>query len=163
MAKRTSRFKRAIVIISVSVLGLAGAGVAYAYWTSTGTGDGIATTGQAVAFTIAAADPVGNLAPGDAGQTIAFTVTNPATGPQYLSGVTVTMADAAGVAWVPPAGCLIADYTASISTQPATGDIAAGATRTGGVATVTLADTTADQDACQGAIVPLHFVASVPA
>jgi hypothetical protein len=138
---------------------LAGAGVAFAYWTSTGTGDGTATTGASEVFTIATETAEGTIAPGNAGQTVVFTVTNPAEGSQYLAGVTVTMADAAGVAWVPTGECALADYTATITTPPTYGEIAPTGTLTG-TATVTLANTAVNQDDCQGQTVPLHFVAS---
>ncbi len=160
MAQRMSRLKKIIVIAAVGALSLGGAGVAFAYWTSTGTGTGGASTAQAVQFTILAEDPVGTLAPGSAGQTVAFTVTNPGPGTLYFSFATVTIADADGVPWVPPTGCLLADYTATITTQPTTGQLAAAATASGGVVTVTLANTSVNQDACKGQDVPLYFTAS---
>lgn len=160
MAQRTSRLKRSIVIIVASVLGLGVAGVAFAYWTSTGTGDGTATTGASQAFTITPAAARGELAPGGPGQTVAFTVNNPATKAQYLTAVTVSIENVNGTPWVPPVGCDAADYDAAISTAAPVGNILAGATAVGGVATVTLTNTAANQDACQGQIVPLHFVAA---
>ncbi|HSV40140.1 MAG TPA: hypothetical protein VLI04_15380 [Nocardioidaceae bacterium] len=159
MAEFTSRSKRLVVLAITAVLTVAGAGIAFAYWTSTGTGVGSASTGDSVAFTIESDSPVGTIEPGSAGQTVAFTVTNASSGGQYLSGVTVAMAGPTGVAWVPAAGCDIDDYTATITTAPATGTIAAGASRNGTV-TVTLANTGVNQDACQGESVPLYFVAS---
>jgi hypothetical protein len=133
--------------------------VAFAFWTSTGSGDGSAETGTSVAFTIAADPAVGTIAPGGAGQTVDFTVTNPGPGVQSLSNVTVTMASTTGVAWVPPAGCDIADYTASVTTQPVDGEILVGDS-VDGQATVTFANTATNQDACQGQTVPLYFTAS---
>jgi hypothetical protein len=151
--------KRVIVVGVIALLTLAGAGAAFAYWTSTGTGVGEATTGEDVAFEITSAAPVGTLSPGSAGQTVEFTVTNPGEGTQYLTGVTVTIAGPAGTPWVPPTGCLIADYTATVTTAPTYGSIASGDAVTG-TATVTLANTGVDQDACQGVDVPLYFAAS---
>ncbi len=159
MAQRISRLKKTIVIASTLALTIGGAGAAFAYWTSGGTGDGTATTGVSVDFVIDAADAVGELAPGSAGETVDFTVTNPGPGTQSLTTFTVTLADAAGVTWVPPIGCLLADYTASISVPPTFGAIAVDDFVTG-TALVVLANTGANQDACQGAIVPLHFVAA---
>jgi hypothetical protein len=159
MAKIISRGKKRAAIALAAVLTITSAGIAFAYWSSTGSGIGSATTGDSVAFTIASETAVGTLAPGSEGQTVAFTVTNPGEGTQYLTQVTVAIADAEGVAWVPTGTCLLADYTATVSTAPAVGSIVAGGT-VDGVATVTLANTTANQDDCQGQAVPLYFVAS---
>ena len=159
MATSIRRGKKRITIGIIAVLTLAGAGAAVAYWTSTGTGTGSATTGESVAFTITSEDAVGTIAPGNAGQTVEFTVTNPGEGSQNLTAVTVELADADGVAWVPAGDCQIADYTATISTPPVYGQIAAGGSVTG-TATVTLTNTAVNQDDCQGQDVPLYFEAS---
>jgi hypothetical protein len=159
MEHAQNRGKKRTAIILAAALTLTGAGVAFAYWTSTGTGTGTATTGESVAFEIASEPGVGELAPGSAGQTIDFAVTNPGEGTQNLTAVTVEIADADGVAWVPPAGCLAADYTAEVTTAPPAGDIAPGGSVDGTV-TVTLANTAENQDACQGAEVPLLLTAS---
>ncbi len=159
MAQTVSHGKKRITLALAAVLTLVGAGAAYAYWTSTGTGAGSATTGVSVAFTITSDPAVGTLAPGSAGQTVDFTVTNPGTSAQYLTAVTVEIANADGSPWVPTNGCLAADYTATISTAPPAGTLLAGGSATG-TATVTLADNGANQDSCQGQSVPLYFVAS---
>ncbi|MEV5963331.1 hypothetical protein AB0L70_16290 [Kribbella sp. NPDC051952] len=159
MAGTNSRRKKRIIITLLAVLSLTGAGVAFAYWTSTGTGSGAASTGTSTALTITSEDAVGTIAPGNAGQTVGFTVTNPGPGVQSLTNVTVTMAGPTGTAWVPPTGCLIADYTAAVTTAPVAGAIPVGESRTG-TATVTLANTGLNQDACKNAAVPLYFVAS---
>ncbi len=159
MARTMSRRKKRFTLVLVAVLMLSGAGVAFAFWTSTGSGDGSAETGTSAAFTIAADPAVGTIAPGGAGQTVDFTVTNPGPGVLSLSNVTVTMASPSGVAWVPPAGCDIADYTASVTTQPVDGEIPVG-TGVDGQATVRLANSAINQDACKGQTVPLYFTAS---
>jgi hypothetical protein len=159
MAKHRSRRKKRFTFVLVAVLMLSGVGVAFAYWTATGTGEGAAQTGTSVAFTIAADPAVGTLAPGGAGQTVDFTVTNPGPAIQSLSNVTVTMASAAGVAWVPPVGCNVADFTATITIQPVDGEVLVG-DGVDGQATVTLANTAVNQDACQGLAVPLYFTTS---
>jgi hypothetical protein len=159
MAKVISRTRRSTIIAFVAIFTLAGAGIAFAYWTSTGTGSGTASTGASTAFTITSEPAVGTIAPGNAGQTVDFTVTNPSTSPQYLTEVTVALAETDGTPWVPAAGCLIADYTATITTVPPAGDIPGGGS-VDGVVTVTLANTAVNQDACQGEDVPLYFAAS---
>ena len=154
------RFRtKTVVIVAGITLSVAGSGIAFAYWTSTGSGSGSATTGTSAAFTIAADPPVGVISPGGAGQTVIFTVTNPGPGIQSLAAVNVAIATGPGAPWVPPTGCLLADYSATITTAPTAGAIAVGGNRTG-TATVTLANTGANQDACQGEAVPLYFTAS---
>jgi hypothetical protein len=159
MARTISSGKKRITILLAAALTLAGAGAAFAYWTSTGSGTGTATSGESTAFTISSMTPVGTLAPGSAGQTVAFTVTNPGEGTQNLTTVTISLATPDGVAWVPTGDCLASDYTATVTTQPSPGEIAAGGS-VDGTATVTLDNTAADQDECQGQDVPLYFVAS---
>jgi len=153
-----SRGKKRIAIIFAAVLTITGVGVAFAYWTSTGTGDGEATTGESVAFTITSDPAVGTLAPGNAGQTVDFTVTNPGAGTQFLTEVTVALATADGTPWVPTGDCLVADYTATVTDNPSGAILAGGSLD--GTATVTLTSTGANQDDCQGQEVPLHFTAS---
>ncbi|MFC8801185.1 hypothetical protein ACFT2C_25925 [Promicromonospora sp. NPDC057138] len=153
-----NRGRKRIAIILAAILTITGVGVAFAYWTSTGTGSGTATTGESIAFTITSDTAVGTIAPGNAGQTVDFTVTNPGEGTQNLTGVTVTMATADGTPWVPAGNCLIGDYTATVTDNPS-GEILAGGS-VDGTATVTLTSTAANQDDCQGQDVPLHFTAS---
>jgi len=162
---RISRTKKTLVVAAAIALTIAGAGGAYAYWTSTGEGAGTAETGESVAFTFTVEDPEGDLSPGSDGQTLDFTVTNPGEGSQLLGEVSVYIATSDGtpdgLPWVPPVGCEYDDYAASITTQPTQGELAAGATTAdAGVATVVLANTAFNQDACQGEDVPLLFVAS---
>lgn len=153
-----NRGKKRIAIILAAILTITGAGVAFAYWTSTGTGSGTATTGESIAFTITSETAVGTIAPGNAGQTVDFTVTNPGEGTQNLTGVTVTMATADGTPWVPEGECLIDDYIATVTDNPS-GEILPGGSLDG-TATVTLTSTAANQDDCQGQDVPLYFSAS---
>jgi hypothetical protein len=160
MATRISRGNKRIAIAIAVVLTFTSAGAAFAYWTSTGTGTGEATTAVASeAFEITSDPPVGTIAPGSAGQTVAFTVTNPGPGDLNLSDVTVTIATTDGVAWVPTGSCLLADYSVALSTAPVYGVIAPSGSLSGEV-TVTLANTGVNQDDCQGQAVPLWFVAS---
>ncbi|MEV6876676.1 hypothetical protein [Amycolatopsis sp. NPDC051128] len=159
MVRTVHRSKKRVILALLAVFTFAGGGIAFAYWTSTGTGAGAAKTGTSTLFTIIGQTPVGTIAPGNAGQTVGFTVTNPSGSPQYLTAVTVALAGPTGTPWVPPTGCLIADYTATITTAPPAGDILAGDSVTG-TATVTLANTEANQNPCKGADVPLYFTAT---
>jgi len=159
MAKTALHGRKRTVIVFAAILTLLGGGIAFAYWTSSGNGSGTATTGVSTAFTVTAAAPVGEIAPGNAGETIAFTVTNPSTSPQYLTTVTATLATPDGAPWVPTGACLAADYTVTMTTPAPAGDIAGGGS-VDGMVTVTLANTAADQNACQGQDVPVYFVAA---
>ncbi|MET0234549.1 MAG: hypothetical protein ABW224_07910 [Kibdelosporangium sp.] len=154
-----SRGRKRIIVAIAAILTLVGGGIAFAYWTSSGTGAGTADTGESTAFTITAGTPVGTITPGGPGQAVGFTVTNPSTTAQYLTAVTATLAEPDGTAWVPPAGCLIADYTVTMTTAAPAGDIAA-AGFVDGLVTVTLTNTGVNQDACQGEAVPLYFAAT---
>ena len=160
MAHRMSRLKKTIVVVSIAALSLGGAGVAFAYWTSTGSGTGEATTGDPATFVVAgqaSEDPP--LTPGGPSQTVPFTVTNPGPGTLFFGSATVIIADENGAPWEPFGECLAADYTATITTQPASGQLAAE-DAVGGVVTVTMANTLVSQDDCQGQTVPLYFTAS---
>ena len=189
MARTMSRRKSRLIMAVAAVVTVAGTGIAFAYWTATGSGTGSATTGQSTAFTIAnptlgqlqdnggpvstiallAGSPaidvgdnasvVATISPDGAGQTIDFTVTNPGPGTQNLTAVSVRMADANGTTWVPTGDCDIADYDVAITALAPVGPLAVGGTSEG-TAQVTLTDSGANQDDCQGQTVPLYFVAS---
>ncbi|NOJ59854.1 hypothetical protein [Arthrobacter sp. 260] len=160
MTRTTSRGKKRISIVIASLFIILGIGAAYAYWTSTGTGTGTAQTGTSEALEITSEAAVGTIVPDGPGQTIDFTVTNPSEGSLYLTGVTVEMATAPGMPWVPTGDCSIDDYTAAITTAPTAGDIPSLGTVDNGVATVTLESTGVNQDDCKGQEVPLLFTAS---
>jgi len=158
MAKIMNRRKRVVTLVAAAGVTVAGTGVAFAYWTAIGEGDGTATTGQDIAFTIAV-DPAEGaaLTPGGPGQTVDFTVTNPSTGSQFLTGVTVTVAGLLGATFE-QGTCGADDYEVVISSAPPNGEIAGGES-VEGTATVTMNNLPTNQDDCQGVPVPLHFVA----
>lgn len=157
MALFKNRSRKSVTLIVAAGLTVAGTGVAFAYWTATGTGEGTATTGAIVGFTIASSPAQGGpLTPGGASETVAFTVTNPSTNVQTLGTVAVAIANADGSPWEAVAGCTSADYAVTVTTAPATGDVAAKAS-VNGTATVSMNETGLNQDACQGADVPLYF------
>jgi hypothetical protein len=156
MAQIKNRRSKSLSILLATLLTVAGAGIAFAYWTASGTGTGEATTGDSVALVIESEPAEGDLAPGSDGQTVAFTVTNPGPGVQSFTSMAVSLADEDGTPWVPAGDCLIADYTATISTPPTFGALQPEAS-VEGVATVTLSNTNENQDDCQGQTVPLYF------
>jgi hypothetical protein len=159
MSRIRSRTKK-IAIIAVATAVIVGAGgAAFAYWTSSGTGTGTATTGTSVALTVTSLAPTGGpLSPGGPTQTVAFSVANPGSGAQALVSVVATVATSTGAVWSAVPGCSAADY--AVGTPVITyATIAPGASIPGTV-TVTMNSLGTDQDACQGVIVPLYFVAS---
>jgi len=160
MAQIKNRRKRVVTLVAAAGLTVAGTGVAFAYWTALGDGEGTATTGESVAFVMTSDDAVGEpLSPGGPAQTVAFTVTNPGDATQLLSAVTVRVANDDGTTWVAVPGCSAADYTATISTAPTYGQVE-GRADVDGIATVTMINSDANQDACQNADVPLYFAAN---
>lgn len=149
--------KSKVVVATAAILALSG-GAAFAYWTSDGAGTGTGTTGTSTAFTVVTnAVTDAGLTPGTS-QSVPFTVTNPGTGAQFLTGVVVTVANAGGVAWTAVPGCSSLDYTVGTVTITA-GQIAAGATKTGSVM-VTMNNLASSQDACKNVAYPLYFVTS---
>jgi hypothetical protein len=160
MSKHHLLKTRISILASVAVLVIGAGGAAFAFWTSTGTGEGTATSGESVDFTVSSLDATGGpLSPGGPSEEVAFTVTNPASGVQSLSAVEVSIANADGSAWDTVEGCTAEDYTAVIDQAPTFGEIASGDSVDGTV-TVSMVNTSSDQNACQGIDVPLYFVAS---
>lgn len=159
MSKSNAPKKRLAIIVVVAALVLGGGGAALAWWSATGSmTTSTAAAASSTPFLVESAGTDGTaLSPGGAGETVMFTVTNPGTGTQKLSAVTVTVnVDGADVAGAP--GCLAADYTVSTPTIT-TGAMVAGAKVSGSVV-ITMENTSENQDACQGIQVPLTFVAS---
>jgi hypothetical protein len=145
------RAMAALTVVGVLVL----AGAALAYFSSSGSGTGSASVGSSTAFTVAVSPATGGpLYPGSGTENLAYTVNNPSSGSQNLSATTASVASSGanitsgGVA-VP--GCLAADFTATNTPPtPLPQNLAGGATSTGGSVAVTMTNTAANQDACQG-------------
>src|SRR4051794_21185589 len=131
---RAIKRKTTVTIAAFAVVAL-GAGGAYAYWTSSGSGSGAGSTGTSTAFTVAGGAITGpTLTPGGPTQSVAFTVTNPGSGSQYLTSVAVTVANLNGTAWTAVPGCSAADYTiGAITITGGAGEIGAGASKSGTV------------------------------
>jgi len=158
-ARSTKRTTRRTVAVT-AVLALAGAGAAFAYWTASGEGDGQAETGVSEEFIVTVGTAAGLIEPGGPGAVVPFTVTNNASSAQEYEALLVVLADENGDPWVPPTGCLAADYNI-VYTDPGYANLAPEDQATGTI-TVTLDDTLVNQDACQDADVPLHFIVNPP-
>jgi hypothetical protein len=158
--------KRAVVIAVVGSLVL-GAG-AYAYFTSAGTGSGSATVGTSAAWAVADLGTTGPaLTPGGTTeQTMTYKVTNPGSGNQSLTKVTVSVANVNGSAWTAVTGCSKDDFSingaaagASYDDIENAGNIAPDGFVTNTV-TIKMVDRPLDQNGCQLAAPPLHLSAS---
>jgi hypothetical protein len=158
--------KRAVVLAVVGSLAL-GAG-AYAYFTSTGTGSGKATVGTSTAWTVADLGTTGPaLTPGGTTeQMMTYKVTNPSSGNQSLTKVTVSVANADGTAWTAVTGCSKDDFSingadagASYDDVENIGNIAPNGSVQNTV-TIKMIDAPRSQDACKLAAPPLYLVAS---
>jgi hypothetical protein len=140
---------------------LGGAGAAFAYFTSTGTGTGTGSVGTAATYTVVVSAPTGGpLTPGSEGESFTYTVQNPGSGTQQISGATISVAPDAAHA---TAGCLAAWYQVS---GPGIGTPANSANQLyatpvsipGGTTssdaqltfTVSLVNAPVDQSACEG-------------
>lgn len=157
MSKVTGRKKR--IIITTAAMLAVGGGAAFAYWSATGNTTGTASAGSQVDFSVISQTATGGpLTPGGPSETVPFTVTNPGTGIQKLSNVTVTVATSTGAAWTAVTGCSAADFTVSAATIPY-GNMTSGQVVSGTV-TVTMNNLSSNQDGCKGVTVPLYFSAS---
>jgi hypothetical protein len=149
--------KKSVVIATSALVVLAGTGVAVAYWTGGGSGTGTAMTGTSTALSVNQLSDLTAMYPGDSPQTLSGDFDNTSSGPIHVTSVVVSIA---GVTrdGDPVEGCSAADYTVTGATMSAVQDVAVGS----GVgswsgATIQFNDTSANQDACQGATVDLAY------
>ena len=158
MTRTLPRRKRTLITVAITAsLVLAGGTAAFAYWSAQGSGTSSATTASSTAFTISSGKPAGALTPGGDSETVAFTVKNPGTATQQLSGLTVTVALADGSAWAVN-GCSAADY--QIDTLSFTPGQIKGSETLSGTFQLRMLNSNVSQDGCQGVTVPLYFAAN---
>lgn len=153
MRTKFSMKKKTAATITAGFLVAGTAAGAYAYWTTTGSGTGSSSVAASNGvITLHGSFPVSALTPGGS-QTVSFTADNPGTSSLYVGTVTtvVTTSDA---------GCLPGDFAVAPVAQnfqvPAHA-VAAALPKTG---TITMADTTANQDACKGATITLTLTSN---
>lgn len=151
--------KKRLLTGIVVAAGLALAAVAYAYFTSTGSGTGTATVGSSSAVTLHGTLG-GSLYPG-ASQTVTFTVDNPSSGSERVGTISLTKvaADAGHSSCSTTITGEKPDFTMSAVTvnkvfSPGNGQ---AVTPTG---SLTMNDTGANQDACQGATLTLTLASN---
>ena len=128
-------------------LGIAGA--ALAFWTTSGTGNGSAGVGAPVGITVNQSTVVSGMYPGDT-VTLSGTFPNTNASPVEVASVTATIGTL-------PTGCVAADFSiggsAPVGTEiPVGTDVGAW---TG--LTITMNDTTNNQDTCETTSVPIVY------
>ena len=162
--QKMSTKKKTAAIITAGVLGLATAGGAYAYWTTNGGGTGAASTAAGASNVFLVTGGVADaMYPGDSAQTATATVKNTATETYKVLGVSAYVT-------TDRSGCDGTDYKlngAPAPTSAATAvslnvtpvELAANATTTVDF-TLQFNNKATNQDACKGAAVTLHYIAS---
>jgi hypothetical protein len=145
--------KRRVIVGLGTVAAIAAAGAAIAYFTASGSGTGSASVGSSSAVTIHGT-VAGALFPGSSA-TVNFTVDNPSSGSQRVSGIqleSVTTDEA-------HSGCVTSAFTMPNVTVNQTFPSGNGqaVTATG---TLAMANTALNQDACQGAPLTLHLTSN---
>jgi hypothetical protein len=159
-----SRKQKIGTVLGAGAISLAGAGAAFAFWTSGGSGDGTATTaaGDANSLTVNQTAAPTNLAPGVAAGAINATVTNGGTTKTQVNQVVVSIQSVAKAVGAPAGTCDATDYTLSGATMTnGAGEVNPSATSgTFSGATLAFNNKATNQDACKGATVNLHYVAS---
>ncbi len=161
---KNSKKKRSAALLAAGVIGLATAGGAYAYWTSNGGGTGTATTatGTSTALVVTG-NATSAMFPGDSAQTVTATVKNSGSESYKLQGLKAYVTTGA-------TDCDSTDYKLNGAPAPSTEatavsitvtpiDLAPNATTTG-TFTMQFNNKTTNQDACKGAAVTIHYVAS---
>ncbi len=150
--------RRALVALACTC-SLAAVGVAFAYFTTNGSGTGTATVGSSSAVTLHAT-VTSNLYPG-ASSPVSFTVDNPSSGSQRVGTVTLTSisTDAGHSTCSTTISGGSADFTmpaVAVNRTFAPGN-GQSVTPTG---TLTMNETGANQDPCQGATLTLHLTSN---
>lgn len=140
--------RKRILVPVVAIAALAVAGIAVAYFTASGTGSGTATVGSAAGVTITNVTFDSTLYPGGS-TTVRFTINNGSsdTAVSVDKVVADTGAGTNGITGV-TGNCLASDFTF--------GDVTVGRSIAAGssvdaTGTLRLADSSANQDDCQGA------------
>lgn len=162
--KTSSTKKKTAAMVTAGVLGLATAGGAYAYWTSSGGGTGSASTAAGTENIFLVTGGVANaMFPGDSAQDATATITNTATESYRIQSVTAYVT-------TNKVGCTGSDYKLNGTAAPSTAatavslsvspvDLAPAATTTVDF-TLQFNNKATNQDACKGADVALHYIAS---
>ena len=152
-----STLRRKSVLVAaggVAVVALSGT-AAFAYWTTSGTGTGTAANATGgTAVKVVQVGGITGLVPGGAAQSVGFKINNPATTPQYVTAVTVSIDS------VSNAACTVDNFDLAQTTVPVGKDLASGDSATFTGPTIALKDLSTNQDVCKNVTVNLAFTAS---
>ena len=158
------RNKKKLAALATGALVLGSAGVAYAYWTTSGSGTGTGTTTAGVVDMVGFdQDSLDAMYPGDSSQPLTVTVRTSSTESVYIAPSRPTSP-------TNKAGCTGADFLLDGAAAPSTSADAValdlgrpGPGRDGAddaTGTIQFNNTGANQDACKGAAVTIHYLAS---
>jgi hypothetical protein len=139
--------RKRILVPVVAAMALAVAGIAVAYFTASGTGSGTATVGTAGGVTITDVSFGGDLYPGGA-TSVSFRVNNTSSDTAVRVGKVVVSSIRT------PLGCDASDF--GFADVDVNAEIPANGS-TSGSGSLTLANSSSNQDACQGASVDLNL------
>ena len=146
--------KKAIAAVGAATALTLGSGLAaYAYWTQGGSGTGSATTGSTSAVSVNLGTSVSGMYPGMSPITLSGNFDNTNSGPVKVGSVTAALGTL-------PAGCSAADFTIG-GTAAVNAEVAHG-TGVGSWTglTLTMNNTSSNQDLCKGQTIPLTFSVS---
>jgi hypothetical protein len=155
-----SKITKKRVLTALSVVGvLAIAAISYAYWTAGGSGDGTATAGSTEGITVHQTSVLDAMYPGDSAQTLSGDFTNTNDSPAYVATVTASIDSVEKAAGAPAGTCDASDFTLTDEVMTVDAQVPSG-THTGSWSGATIQfnnKTDANQDACKGATVNLHY------
>jgi hypothetical protein len=161
--KKSSK-KKAAVFLTAGVLGLATAGGAYSYWTSLGDGTGTASTrdGSSSIFAVTGG-AASAMYPGDTAQTVTATVKNNGSENYKIQTLkaylTTDKSGCTGGDYLLNAAAAPVDAASAVSLSIVPTDLAPVATKTVDFS-LQFNNKATNQDACQGAAVTIHYIAS---
>jgi hypothetical protein len=155
-----SKFTKKRVVATLSVAGaLAIAVIAYAYWTTSGSGDGTASAGSTTGITVNQTSSLSPMYPGDSAQPLSGDFTNTNSVSVHVGTVTASIDSVVKADGAPAGTCDESDFTLSDPVMTVNAEVPSG-TNTGSWsgATIQFNDKPdANQDACKGATVNLHY------
>jgi hypothetical protein len=148
------------VLTALSVVGvLAVAAISYAFWTTGGSGDGTATAGSTQGITVNQTSVLDAMYPGDSAQPLSGDFTNTNDSPAYVGTVTASIDSVQTAADAPAGTCDASDFTLSNEEMTVNAEVASGEHKGSWSGATIQFNNKADanQDACKGATVNLHY------
>lgn len=144
--------KRFALVASTTAAVLIGSGVAVAFWTTSGSGSGSASTGTTTALTVTHTNTIANLYPGGPAVPIDIDITNADANPHTVATFDISNVVNSNAPACPNVDYVITDGSASTPNNVAASTTTSFAGTTTG-ASIRLAESGINQDACKGATV----------